>query len=451
MGTGVHGWQAAAVTSGLALALVGCALADPNQEDGSTRAEPSVVWALAGDGEPAIGDAALSFFGGFELTEEAVAFDGVTGFGTTSAGGPVATTESFSVAAWVNLAGPADYAAAVSQLSDVAAAFYLGFAEGSWDFAMKDADTNAPGHTIRASSAPADPDPSAWVHLLGVYDDAAQQIRLYVDGERVAEVSFTATWQADGPLTVGRAQAHGAPADFWPGAVEDLRLYSIALDEAQVQTEYEDHRPTSPPLAIPAGPSGFVCPSHGGACLGPLDAGTYTTQVFSPAITYTVPDGWTNGEDLLGNFLLQLEGDSRYLGIYRNVAAPFECEEKPDPGVDQSIEALSSWLTGHPGLETTEPTRVSVGGLDGVYLDISLAPSWTTTCPFSAGQPVVPFIIGGDPSSLHHVILPGFEERLYLLAYEGGNVAIEVGPEGGSLEEYLEEVAPIIESLQFGD
>ena len=47
------------------------------------------------------------------------------------------------------------------------------------------------------------------------------------------------------------------------------------------------------------------------------------------------------------------------------------------------------------------------------------------------------------------MILPGFEERLYLLEFEGGNIAIEVGPEGESLEDYLGEVMPIIDSLQF--
>lgn len=448
MHAGVRTWRAVALAGVLALAMAGCASTGADQGDGSGE-EPSVVWPLDGDGEPAVGDAALTFWGGFDLSDEAVAFDGVTGFGSTPGAGPMVTTESFSVAAWVNLARPADYPTAVSQLGDVAAAFFLGYAEGSWAFSMKDADTNAPGHTIRAVSAPAEPDPGAWVHLVGVYDDTAQQIRLYVNGERVAEESFTATWQAEGPLTVGRAQAQGAPADFWPGAVEDLRVHSIALSDARVQEEYADRRPASPPPAIPAGPSAFVCPPHGGACLGPLDAGTYTTSVFSPAITYTVPEGWTNGEDLLGNFLLQLESDPRYLGIYRNVAAPFKCYERPDPDVGQSVDALSEWLTRHPGLETTKPKPVSVGGLDGVYLDISLAESWTVTCPYSAGQPVVPFIIGGGPSSLHHVILPGFEERLYLLAYEDGNIAIEVGPEGGSLDEYLEEVIPIIESLRF--
>ena len=162
-----------------------------------------------------------------------------------------------------------------------------------------------------------------------------------------------------------------------------------------------------------------------------------------------MPDGWVNGEDAPGNFLLQLEGDPRYLGIYRNMAVPVECEEEIDSSVDQSVEAISNWLTSHPGLVTTEPQAVSIGGLDGVYIDISLDPAWTVTCPYSGGQPIVPFIIGGGPSSLHHVILPGFEERLYLLEADGGNVAIEVGPEGDSLPEYFELVEPIIDSLQF--
>ena len=199
-----------------------------------------------------------------------------------------------------------------------------------------------------------------------------------------------------------------------------------------------------------SGETGFRCPPDGGECLGPLDAGTYTTQVFSPPITYTVPDGWQNGEDLPGNFLLQLQGDARYLGIDRDIAAPMECEEAPEPGVEQTVSALTAWLTEHEGLVTTEPQPVSVGGLDGVYLDISLDPAWTVGCPFSQGNPVVPFIIGGGVSSLHHVIGPGMETRLYLLEYDGGNIAIEVGPEGESLADYLDEVIPIIESLAFG-
>ena len=193
------------------------------------------------------------------------------------------------------------------------------------------------------------------------------------------------------------------------------------------------------------------CPNrHGGVCLGTLVAGTYETSRFDPRIAYTVPDGWLNLEDLPGNFLLQMTDDVRYLGIYQNVRAPAECAESWAEGVGGTVEELVGWYRAHPGLTTTEPEDVNVGGLSGVFLDISLDPSWNVTCPYSEGQPIVPFIIGNGTSELHHVILPGFKERLYLLKWDGGNVAIEVGPEGDSLDEYLIEVLPIIESLSFG-
>ncbi|HEX2154558.1 MAG TPA: hypothetical protein VHL52_11335 [Acidimicrobiia bacterium] len=193
------------------------------------------------------------------------------------------------------------------------------------------------------------------------------------------------------------------------------------------------------------------CPNvHGGLCLGTLDAGYHTTRSFDPQIDYTVPDGWVNLEDLPGNFLLQMTNDVRYLGIYQNVRAPADCREEWAEGVDGTVEDLVGWYETHPGLITTEPRDTTVGGLSGVFFDISLDPSWQVTCPYSEGQPVVPFIIGNGTSELHHVILPGFEERLYLLEWKGGNVAIEVGPEGSSLDEYLIDVLPITESLTFG-
>jgi hypothetical protein len=197
-----------------------------------------------------------------------------------------------------------------------------------------------------------------------------------------------------------------------------------------------------------------VCPNpNGGQCLGPLEPGTYTTVTFSPAITYTVPAGWTNGEDLPGNFLLQLAGDQRYIGIYRDANAPYKCEEHPDPDVRQTVSDYTRWLRANPLLHVTKPRPVSIGGLHGVVMDISKAPGTKGKgCTVDTFEGFVPFIVGGrGPASLHHVILdePGFEERLYLLRYKHGNVAIEVGPEGSSLPDYLGAVTPILQSLRF--
>jgi hypothetical protein len=194
------------------------------------------------------------------------------------------------------------------------------------------------------------------------------------------------------------------------------------------------------------------CPyNEGGSCLGALDAGTYRTVVFKPAFSYSVGDGWINHEDLPGNFLLQMKGEVRYLGIYANPLIPLECDENRDPAVGKSVADLVGWYTAHPGLVSSEPEDVTVGGLEGIFLDLYLDPSWAVTCPFSNGQPIVPILIGNGVSSLHHTIPAGYEVGLYILDWNGaGTVVIEVSPEGPGLADYLDEVSPIIDSIVFG-
>ncbi len=114
-------------------------------------------------------------------------------------------------------------------------------------------------------------------------------------------------------------------------------------------------------------------------------------------------------------------------------------------------------LRRHPLLRVTKPIPVSLGGLHGVVMDISKAPGTEGEgCTYDETiTGAVPFIVGGrGPARLHHVILDGskerpWKERLYLLRYKGGNVAIEVGPEGTSLAKYLRRVTPILRSLRF--
>jgi hypothetical protein len=165
----------------LAVAMTACAGgSDPSASDdpepgAAAAAEerepdpvPSHAWLLDGDGQPAAGGVVLTFDGTVELADGAAVFDGASGFASTRAPGPIDTTASFSVAAWVSLHPPTDaggwgFNTVVSQLGDVAADFGLGVAYGRWNFWMKDADTNEPGHTFRASATIADPDPGAWV------------------------------------------------------------------------------------------------------------------------------------------------------------------------------------------------------------------------------------------------------------------------------------------------
>lgn len=197
---------------------------------------------------------------------------------------------------------------------------------------------------------------------------------------------------------------------------------------------------------------------YGGMCLGRLDPGTYTTQVYEPTIRYTVPDGWVNGEDLPGNFLLYREEDPQegfeggsYIGIYTDIRAPKRCQEAWADGVGHTPADLARWYVQHPGLAASRPRRVEVGGLQGLMVDVPLHEEWQGRCPWSQGDPVVPVIIGSGVSELHHVSGEGLSVRLLLLSWNDTNVTIEITSveDQHSRAEYLEMASPIIKSLRF--
>jgi hypothetical protein len=199
------------------------------------------------------------------------------------------------------------------------------------------------------------------------------------------------------------------------------------------------------------------CPDpEGGVCLGVLSAGTYQTVLFDPQLTYTVPDGWANYEDTNGSFLLvppgytlagMNSGTSDYIGVDTSVAAPNGCNPGTAPGVDETVSGIASWIVSNPGLVTPQPQAVSVGGLQGVVLDVRMAKTWTGTCPYSNGMPLVPLITGVGTSSLDHSLIAGLAIRLYLLKGPLGTLAIEIVDvqDAGHLDAY----SKIVESFHF--
>lgn len=239
---------------------------------------PVAAWELHGDGLATTGGV-LTFTGVHEFSEEDVVLDGRTAYGATSGSGPLETKSSFSAAAWLTIAREAEFASVPSQVGNVAAAFFLGTGDGVWSFAMKDLDTNDPGHTIRALAEPPVVDPDTWVHLVGVFDGDAGEIRLFIDGELAAATSFDGPWHATGPLAVGAAQAHGAPSDFWPGAVAHAAVYQAALAADDIARLHESTRPTTkPPLLT-------VLPDPGTYAGGMLD-GTWDYQVSEDEVEF---------------------------------------------------------------------------------------------------------------------------------------------------------------------
>jgi hypothetical protein len=207
-------------------------------------------------------------------------------------------------------------------------------------------------------------------------------------------------------------------------------------------------------------PADYCFNPHGGACLGPLEPGTYETSVFTPALQYSVPQGWVNAEDLPGNFWLYRSGDSQdgffggsYVGVYSGIrASSDDCQEVAEAGIGTSPEELVAWFRSRPGLRVTRPKQVEVGGLDGLAVDITLRGGYRDTCPWSEGHAVVPLIIGSGISELYHVVLRGLTVRLVFLSWGETNVTIEITSVHEQLpaQRYFALTAPIVDSFEFG-
>jgi len=222
-------------------------------------ASPAFAWALDGDGRPSAGDVAVDVGGFYDFSDGALALDGWTGNAATRGPGPIDLTSSFTVTAWVSYEGKDRYAAAVSQLGDVAGLFHLGVGDYKWWFMMKKQDGHEPGSTISAQGGIAAGSSGEWVQLVGVHDQDAGVLRLYVNGEQVAETAFTSPIKAGGPLTIGRSQANGTPGNFFKGAIGDVAVYKGVLPAEQIAEMYASTAPTAPPPTAPEpGPASYA-------------------------------------------------------------------------------------------------------------------------------------------------------------------------------------------------
>ncbi|BAL88793.1 putative glycosyl hydrolase [Actinoplanes missouriensis 431] len=160
------------------------------------------------------------------VTGSALSFDG-DGDHADTAGPVLDTTRDYTVAAWVTLDElPGNYATAVSQDGRrTENPFYLQYGQGAFAFSTPG------GNRARLITTP---ELNRWYHLVGVRDHASGQIRLFVDGERVATVAAGPDVVSTGPLSVGRAKYAGNDTDYWSGSVDRVHVYGRTLSDAEV-------------------------------------------------------------------------------------------------------------------------------------------------------------------------------------------------------------------------
>jgi hypothetical protein len=161
--------------------------------------------------------------------------DGVSGVATAQQPG-VNPLDSFEVSAWVKLSRLDQDATVLAQDGVRTSAFILQYNKnvGRWVFGapVQDAD----GAEFAYAYSPQAPALNTWTHLVGVYDNALQQFKLYVNGELAGTRPNAKPLPAWGAFTIGRHQANGTPTGFFPGGIDDVRTDIFLPTDADIRT-----------------------------------------------------------------------------------------------------------------------------------------------------------------------------------------------------------------------
>ena len=209
------------------------------------------------------------------------------------------------------------------------------------------------------------------------------------------------------------------------------------------------------------------CPAYpDDFCLGDLDPGPHVSTFFTPrvpidewqfdrgAMAYEVPGGWANDYDAPDEFLLKPAWAVDSSGIYMwseiaIVSGSAPCTPARDPTIPRTPKAMADWLTAQTALATSEPRAVTVGGLDGLELDLSVRPGASLPC--LGDSRYFPVFVSPEGDGMQWGFSGHEKKRMYLLDLRNERtLVIEIlGADEDAYRRLLPEATTIVESLEF--
>jgi hypothetical protein len=211
--------------------------------------------------------------------------------------------------------------------------------------------------------------------------------------------------------------------------------------------------PTASPSAAPSGgpspkavyPAWFT-PDVSATGTGILSSGSHASRAFTPAFTFSVPEGWVNTGDETDFFALFPDTPANQAEVARSGELAYSMYMGPHESpwfVCQALEHNSgataadmvAAATTNKALAMSGVVDVTIGGLTGKRFDVRANPAWTGTCP-------------GDPPGLD---LKDQRTRVYLLNAPGrGVIVIFLGSlHAADHEAFLAPATQIVESFDF--
>jgi len=139
----------------------------------------------------------------------------------------------------------------------------------------------------------------------------------------------------------------------------------------------------------PAASAAIGCEDQLPGCEGPLAAGVHHTHQFAPGFSYEttspVLGAWLNVIDLPAIMKIdQGNPNDPYALLWSDASITDQsvpCSTNPDTTRGRRAADWIAFLTSNPGLVASAPVAVDFGGVTGQQVELSVAGTWTATCP----------------------------------------------------------------------
>ncbi|MFP8941741.1 LamG-like jellyroll fold domain-containing protein [Streptomyces fenghuangensis] len=226
-------------------------------------------------GEPGVAGKAAHFNG----------TDAYARIGQTS-GPHVNTARSFTISAWAKLDDKPDRAAIIAaQAGRARPGFELYYSAANDRWAVNQYASDSAGSGLIRAMQPEGTTAHAgqWTHLAGVHDTVADTLTLYVNGTKAGSTTLEGAFYANQSMYLGAGSYSGVMGNFFPGAIDDVRLFDRPASAAEIQQlfkqrplvkgrwNFESTDGTSPVTTPDSSPEGRPMTLHGGA-VGGMDS-----------------------------------------------------------------------------------------------------------------------------------------------------------------------------------
>ena len=142
-------------------------------------------------------------------------------------------SSSFTVSIWVKRGrNNVGYEEMVSQYTNAAGgnSFYFGFQNSNIRFTDQWDNVPISGAGVTGS----------WMHIVGVNDVTTNNAYIYINGVAAANRGSRLPYTGRGNFTIGKQGEYAGGAEYFQGALDDIRIYNRALSAAEIQSLYSN-------------------------------------------------------------------------------------------------------------------------------------------------------------------------------------------------------------------